>query len=137
MPGDFTDSKVDPAGPRDRVRHRDQNANFKLTGFHEAHGIRCFLYQCQQHDGSTTEFTVEADLGLLRKYGITLQELPLLCRNLLEKQSPGSALTAITFGEELMKEQADQRAAVKHAAELRKKHYRRGVRPPDPGQDRR
>lgn len=54
---------------------------------------------------------MDADIRLLRKYGIGLQKLPLLCRHLLEQQNAGSAARALTFSEELMKEQADRRGA--------------------------
>ena len=76
---------------------------FILTGFHQEHGIRHYVFQCPNNNGTSSEFTVEADVRMLRKYGIGLQELPLLCRHLLEKQNHGSPVRAVTFGEDLMR----------------------------------
>ena len=83
------------------------------------------MFQCSNNNGTSSEFTVEADVRMLRKYGIGLQELPLLCRHLLEKPNHGSPARALSFGEDLMKEQADRRAALKQAALGKKKVYRR------------
>jgi hypothetical protein len=107
-----------------------------LTGFHQTNGIRYYVYQGQHDDGSSSEFTVGVEVRLLQKHGIGLQELPLLCRRLLEKQNPDASLRAVTFAEDLMKEQADQRAALKQAAQDKKKTYRR-LRPAHFGRDRR
>src|SRR5215469_18411941 len=74
--------------PSPRSQHRDKSTEFTLTGFRQANGIRSYVYQCQHDDGSSTEFTVDAEVSLLKKHGIGLQELPLLCRRLLEKQNP-------------------------------------------------
>ena len=106
-------------------QRRDKGTDFILTGFHQIHGIRYYVYQGQPDDGSSTEFTVDADVRLLRKYGIALQELPLLCRRLLEKQNPVASRNTVTFTEDLMKEQADARAALQRAAQAKKKIYRR------------
>ena len=108
-----------------RSQHRDKNTDFIMTGFHQTDGIRYYVYQAQRPDGSLSESTVDADVKLLRKHGIALQELPLLCRRLLEKQDTHDALRSVTFTEDLMKEQADHRAALKQAAQDKKKTYRR------------
>ena len=135
MPHDYMDSEYRPdsqmrittirRGAPSRSQHRDKGAEFILTGFHQLQGIRYYVYQGQHDDGNLSEFTVDADVRLLRKHGIALQELPLLCRRLLEKQNPDSSVKAVTFTEDLMKEQADQRAALKQAAQEKKKAYRR------------
>ena len=119
-----------------RSQHRDKGADFVLTGFHQLHGIRYYVYRGHPHDGSLSEFTVDADVRLLQKHGIALQELPLLCRRLLETQNPDYSLKAVTFTEDLMKEQADQRAALKRAAQEKKTAHRR-VRPAHLGRDHR
>ena len=141
MPNDHVDLELQQAGsqqpsaafrrsPAPRSQHREKNTDFMLTGFHQEHGIRHYVFQCSNNNGTSSEFTVEADVRMLRKYGIGLQELPLLCRHLLEKQNPGSPVRAVKFGEDLMKEQADRRAALKQAALGKKKVYRR--RRPEP-----
>lgn len=131
-------TKPRTATPRNGASSQSQNhrktTEFVLSGFHEEAGIRYYLFQRPDDGGASIEFTVDADVALLRKYGIVLQELPLLCRHLLEKQDAGSPARAVTFSEDLMKEQADHRAAVKQAAQLKKKVYHR--RTPNPlGQD--
>lgn len=146
MPNDYTDLEHNPDAqvrttttPRcasPRSLHREKGTDFMLTGFHQLQGIRYYVYQGQHGDGSSSEFTVDADVTLLRKHGIALQELPLLCRRLLEQQNPQASLKAVTFTEDLMKEQADQRAALKQAAQEKKKTYRR-FRPAHLGRDHR
>ncbi len=144
MPSDYADSDVRPDSDvrattirrctSGSSHRRDKNTDFILTGFHQADGIRYYVYQSQHDDGSSGEFTVDADVRLLRKHGIALQELPLLCRRLLEKLNPDASLKAVTFTEDLMKEQADQRAALKQAALEKKKAHRR-LRPAHLGRD--
>lgn len=144
MPNDYMDSEYRSDSqvrattirrfPSPRSPHRDKGTDFMLTGFHQLQGIRYYVYHGHHDDGSLSEFTVDADVRLLRKHGIALQELPLLCRRLLEKQNPETSPKAVTFTEELMKEQADQRAALKQAAQQKKKSYRR-FRPAQLGRD--
>jgi|SRR5579871_2461317 len=118
-----------PRSPSPRSRHRDKSTELILTGFRQANGIRSYMYQCQHEDGSSSEFTVDAEVNLLQKHGIGLQELPLLCRRVLEKQNSDVLLRTVTFTEDLMKEQADQRTALKQAAQNKRKPHRK----PRPG----
>lgn len=145
MRGDPADSEVRKPSAKPRTgtfrngatshsQNSRRTTDFVLSGFHQQDGIRYYLFQRPDDGGAAIEFTVDADVTLLRKYGIVLQELPLLCRHLLEKQDVGSPVRAVTFSEDLMKEQADHRAAVKYAAQQKKKVYHR--RSPNPlGQD--
>ena len=73
----------------------EQNkSNFVLTGFSHDLGFRVFEFACLDEAQARTRYTVRADLTLVRKYGVHIQELPLLCRRLLESsQAPGSSLT--------------------------------------------
>src|SRR5581483_7798890 len=82
-------------------QHREKSMVFILTGFHQAQGIRYYVYQGQHEDRTSTEFTVDADVRLLPKYNIALQELPLLCRRLLENEHPDASRPAVTFTEDL------------------------------------
>ena len=52
--------------------------DFTLTGFRQERDIRNFTFRGDNDDRTHSEFTVAADVSLLRKYGIALQELPLL-----------------------------------------------------------
>ena len=71
----------------------EQNrTNFVLTGFSHDLGFRVFEFNCK--DGTRARFTVRADLTLVRKYGVHIQELPLLCRRLLDaSEAPEPSLT--------------------------------------------
>ena len=72
---------------------------FTLLGFTESIGFRVFAFEGVTADRTRTSFTVRADLALTRRYGIRLQELPLLCRGLLERQIQGEELRLLTFTE--------------------------------------
>ena len=68
--------------------------NFVLTGFSHDLGFRVFKFDCVDEAQKRTHHTVRADLTLVRKYGIHIQELPLLCRRLLDaSEAPGPSLT--------------------------------------------
>jgi len=56
--------------------------NLVFTGFRQDYSVRQYVFQSviQPYE----KFTVGADLNLVRKHNIPLQELPLLCRRLLE-----------------------------------------------------
>ncbi|MBZ5579555.1 MAG: hypothetical protein LAP40_23590 [Acidobacteriia bacterium] len=99
--------------------------DFTLTGFLQDREIRHYTFQGTEEDRTRRQFTVDADLGLLRKYGIALQELPLLCRRLLERNAPSREVKVVTFSEDLMREHADECAALRRAAQEKKKTYRR------------
>jgi len=73
--------------------------DFVLTGFRQEANIRRFAFQRVAGDHSRTEFTVSADMSLLVKHKIPLQELPLLCRALLEDQQQTGPAKAVTFTE--------------------------------------
>jgi hypothetical protein len=67
------------------------------------------------------QVTVSADLNLIRKYRIPLQELPLLCRRLLEGHQ---GIEMIAFAEPDMVRYVSERAAAQTALmEKRKAHF--------------
>lgn len=92
---------------------------FILLGFDQRAGIRRFVFQGIA-DRTRADFAVKVDLGLSRRYGIRLQELPLLCRELLERHGEGGEERAFTFGEAEMGAYATT-CALKHEAAARKK----------------
>jgi hypothetical protein len=108
-----------------------------LTGFTQDTGFRVFAFEGVAVGQIRTVFTVRADLALSRRYGIAMQELPLLCRSLLDRQDESGpsqdeagehdALDkhALTFTEEEMRACADKRAADRALAALRRKAPRR------------
>ena len=112
---------------------------FILTGFTQDTGYRVFAFEGVVVGQIRTVFTVRADLALSRRYGIPMQELPLLCRSLLDRQDEGAQNPdesgendaikkhALTFSEEEMRACADKRAADRALAALKRKAPRRPV----------
>lgn len=108
---------------------------FILTGFRQDMEFRVFAFERRETTRSRLEFTVKADLGLIRRYDIRMQELPLLCRSLLERSDAVEAQRAVsvdntetralTFTEDEMRACATDRAAAKSEAARKKKPPRR------------
>jgi hypothetical protein len=92
---------------------------FFLTGYTQAAGIRIYAFQGRVHD-SRMDYTVEVDLALIPGYGIRIQELPLLCRELLQQAQPDE-ISAVVFTEQRMRNHAEKLAAARQEAEQRKK----------------
>ena len=83
---------------------------FILTGFTQDIGFRVFAFEGVAIGQIRTAFTVRADLALSRRYGIAMQELPLLCRGLLDRRGDGvepevenAKDHSLTFSEEEMR----------------------------------
>ena len=93
---------------------------FVLTGFTPDTGFRIFKFEGIGEDRSRIEFTVRTDLALTRKYGIQMQDLPLLCRGLLDRLDDNEARRHFVFSEEEMRGRAEQRAAEKDVADKKK-----------------
>jgi hypothetical protein len=98
---------------------------FVLTGFTQDLGCRVFAFEGIAVDRNRTAFTVRADLALIRRYGIQIQELPLLCRSVLERRDEGSEAQTFIFTEEEMRTCAVARAAAKDEAAQRRRPPRR------------
>jgi hypothetical protein len=92
---------------------------FTLTGFTQELGFRVFAFEAVAADRSRSDVTVRIDLALSRRYGIRIQELPLLCRALLERGTEAAPSDALTFSEADMLILAEQRA-VRDAANQKK-----------------
>ena len=98
---------------------------FILMGFAPDTGFRVFTFQGIDTDHTRTDFSVRADLALARRYGIRLQELPLLCRAFLEGQEDLARTHDVTFTEADMCRHQRDCAATQRAAALKKKPPRR------------
>jgi hypothetical protein len=98
---------------------------FILTGFTQDLAFRVFSFERMGLDRIRTKFVVKADLALVRRYGIPVQELPLLCRNLLQQLDEGLETRTLTFTEDNMSVFAKDRAAAKSAAAQKRKPPRR------------
>jgi hypothetical protein len=95
---------------------------YVLTGFKQDENIRLFAFDGIDGVRTRARFTVGVDISLIRKYAISLQELPLLCRHLLEGQAAAGPDRKFTFTEADMVGFADRRAAAQQAAEERRAH---------------
>ena len=96
-----------------------------LTGFTFDTGCRVFAFQGIRDDNTRLEFTVRADLSLIRKYNIRLQELPLLCRGLLERRPETEGTRHLTLGEDGMRLYQEDCATIKQAAAQKKRPPRK------------
>ncbi len=104
-----------------------QQMQFTLTGFTQDNGCRVFAYEGIGEDRARVKFTVRADLAMSRKYGIRLQELPLMCLAILERNSEtvGDVEHVVTFTETAMSQYAEECVAAKDAAALKRSSNRR------------
>jgi len=82
-----------------------------LTGFTHDTKFRVFAFEGQEGSRLRIEYTVHADLSLVRKYGIRVQELPLLCREILDRHEGGDSQRTFTYTEADMCIHATARAA--------------------------
>jgi hypothetical protein len=107
---------------------------FTLTGFTQETGSRVFAYEGVGEDRVRIRYTVRADLALSRKYGIRLQELPLMCLGILERMNspeelagadPSTSQKSVTFTEEAMIRYADEIVAAREAAALKRSSTRK------------
>ena len=95
---------------------------YVLTGFNQDKNVRRFVFEGIGDDRRLTEFTVVVDISLIRRYAISLQELPLLCLRLLEEQAAVGQAQQLTFTEADMVGYANRRTAAQLAVEERKMH---------------
>lgn len=79
---------------------------FTYVGFAEKQGARIFSYQMTCEDRSKIDFTVATDLMLARSYHISLQELPLMCRAILDAIQEVGAARAYALTEQDMQSHA-------------------------------
>jgi hypothetical protein len=75
---------------------------FTLCGFQDSGGSRLFAFQYVDADKSRTTIVVRADVRLARHYEIRLQELPLICVQLLESLGLEALSGPITLTEDHM-----------------------------------
>ncbi|HXJ41664.1 MAG TPA: hypothetical protein VNH18_20480 [Bryobacteraceae bacterium] len=93
---------------------------FVLAGFTQDAGFRVFAFDGIGADRSRTAFTVRVDLDLIRRHGIRVQELPLLCRALLEQQDESASGRTLTYTDEAMRLYAEYAASQRLAAQRKK-----------------
>jgi len=99
--------------------------HFILTGFTQESGFRVFAFEGVATGQLRVAFTVRADLDLSRRYGIRLQDLPLICRGVLEHRTDDELQHALTFTEDAMRTHANNSAAARDEAARNRKSPRR------------
>ena len=82
-----------------------------LTGFTHDLVFRVFAFEGIGEGRVRTAYSVRADLSLTRKYGIRMQELPLLCLTILEQRDGQDSQRTFTYTEAAMCLRADLLAA--------------------------
>ena len=85
--------------------------HYTFTGFTHDSGFRVFAFEGVGEDRLRTDYKVRADLVLIRKYGIRIQELPLLCRAILDHSDGTDPRRVFTYTEADMSLRAEVCAA--------------------------
>jgi hypothetical protein len=72
---------------------------YRLTGYRQIENFRIFDFDRVDSDGGAVKISVGVDTTLAGKYAVGLQELPLLCRQFLEKSAIAGESVSLTFPE--------------------------------------
>ena len=115
-----SDRILPQAGTSDREPVRSSKVRFNLMGFDQNAGVRLYAFQGDA-DGVRSNFTVGVDLALTASHGIRIQELPLLCRELLERQIEGTGSRTLTLTENECAFYADNAATARESAVKKRK----------------
>jgi hypothetical protein len=99
----------------------DLAMKFVLTGFCQSENVRHYSFQGIVPGGKRTELSVGVDLALLHKYGIPLQEAPLLCCLLLSAQSEAELGQHFVLSEGELRDRAAQRDNERTESQTKKK----------------
>jgi hypothetical protein len=94
---------------------------YVLLEFQQQKNMRLYSFQGRAPENKRLDFVVEVDLGLLFRYRIPMQSVPLLCRRLLEAKPVLEQARRIVFGEGDMRAFAERLELEKREAEARRK----------------
>ena len=109
--------------PSERKRDEEAKLQFLLTGFTQNAGIRVYTFDGRV-EARKVGFTVEVDLSLIPGYGIRIQDLPLLCRELLQQRTQPDDVKAHIFTEQRMRSHAERITLAREDADRKKKSRR-------------
>jgi hypothetical protein len=126
------------ATPAEVLHRKEAALEFIMTGFKQSLNVRHYSFQIIAGDRTRRDVLVDADLDLMRRHGISIQEMPLLCKHLLETMedtriaaaeakgesknlNAETAVERIEFTEQSMVVLAQVRATAKREQELRRK----------------
>jgi hypothetical protein len=99
---------------------------FALTDFFQDGIFRVFSFMRMPRTEENGHYWVRVDLGLARQHGISLQDLPLLCRTALETSVTWRDEHRITYtAEEMMLHAAKRTAAEEARARKSPNHTRK------------
>lgn len=98
--------------------------DFILLGFSQLNNTRRFTFERTGAGVARETFTVDADTVIARRYKIATQDLPLLCRRLLDGADATVSRTLV-FSEAQMCSHAAALASEHEQRELRRKAFRR------------
>ena len=93
---------------------------YVLTGFFQDGGFRVFSYDGITADHRRSPFWVRADLALARQHKLPVQELPLLCRGVLDNRDAESEEHTLTFSRAEMARLATTREQATGARRFRR-----------------
>jgi hypothetical protein len=108
---------------RNQTPTRTAKVQFVFTGFSQEVEFRVFAFERIGEGQIRTKFSVRTELALLRKYGIRLQELPLMCRGILERRDEGEVNFTTTFTEAEMSVYAKDLAAARQTAAEKRRRF--------------
>src|ERR1044071_8676102 len=111
-------------GESKKLSGRSTTMPFIITGFTQDMGFRVYAFE-RTEKRIRTKFTVRADLALIQRYGIRLQDLPLVCRGILERHNEGEEQRTLIFTEDEMCLYATNCVAARDAAAQKRKPSRR------------
>lgn len=94
-----------------------------FTGFRQFDSVRQYAFEGNADERPRRKYTVAIDVGLVRKYSIPLQEVPLLCRRFLEESEVSDERRAFLFSEEDMRRHRAAQVALIEATAARRKHH--------------
>ena len=94
--------------------------HYLLKGFSQVMESRVFEFESMTPKAGRAKYTVTIDLALARKYGIRLQELPLLCKEVLDQCSETAETPNLTYTEAHMCKYAQVVALREEAAKHKK-----------------
>lgn len=106
--------------PTGDKRNEGAKLQFLLTGFTQTAGIRIYAFESRLQ-AQRISYTVEVDLALIPGYGIRIQDLPLLCKELLQQRTEPGEIGAVIFTEQHMRSHAEKLAIARVEAENRRK----------------
>jgi hypothetical protein len=96
---------------------------YVLTNFQQQLNIRRFFFKGTNAAKERLEYIVGIDLTWARKYGIPVQELPLLCVRFLEQRTDDLQPRGVNFTEAQMANYASERDAEKKRSESKRRGH--------------